>query len=230
MHACINGALLAACGANSNTEASTTSANNAPATDTPAAEPAEPETRSYTDSKGHVVEIPVHAKRVIYTGSDLGDMLSLGVQPIGAALGIIAEQVSYPELLDGITDIGDLLGDAEKIMALEPDLILLDSGGSYYEEGAFDTLSKIAPTITYDRLEMQERLLILEDILGKTAEAEEKLASLEEQATKLKTELGITSDATASVFLQLGKDFYVMGHRMSFTILKMWEPKGILRR
>lgn len=52
-----------------------------------------------------MVEIPVNAKRIIFTGSDLGDLLALDVKPVGADLSIIGDQIAYPELLDGIEDV-----------------------------------------------------------------------------------------------------------------------------
>lgn len=204
------GMLLSSCGAN-NSIAESSAASAQPSAE--ATTDAAPQARTYTDSKGHTVEIPAEAERIIYTGSDVGDMLALGVTPIGAALGIIKEQVAFPELLDGIKDIGDLLGDAEKITALDPDLILLDSGGTYYEEGAFDTLSKIAPTVTYDRLETNERLRMLGDIVGKQQEAEEWIASYEAKVKEAVAKLNVQTGESASVFLLLGKEFYVMGDK-----------------
>ncbi|WP_338552581.1 ABC transporter substrate-binding protein [Paenibacillus sp. KS-LC4] len=206
------GMLLSACGANPSiieSPAASSASSVQPSTEADAAA----QTRTYTDSKGHTVEIPVEAKRIIYTGSDIGDILALGIKPVGAALGIIKDQVAFPELLDGIEDVGDLLGDAEKITALDPDLILLDSGGTYYEEGAFDTLSKIAPTLTYDRLDTNERLRMLGDIVGKEQQAEEWIASYDAKAKEVAAKLNIQTGESASVFLLLGKDFYVMGDK-----------------
>ncbi|ANY68015.1 hypothetical protein BBD42_17180 [Paenibacillus sp. BIHB 4019] len=89
------GMLLSACGANNSiaeSPAASSAASAQPSAE--AATDAAPQTRTYTDSKGHTVEIPAEAKRIIYTGSDVGDMLALGVTPIGAALGIIKESAS----------------------------------------------------------------------------------------------------------------------------------------
>lgn len=174
---------------------------------------AKPQSRSYTDSKGHTATIPAEPKRVIYTGSDLGDLFALGVKPVGAALGIIGNQIAYPELLEGIQDVGDVQGDLEKILSLNPDLILMDSGGSYYEEGGYEALSKIAPTVTYERLSTNERLLALGEILGKKQQAEKWIADFGVKAAEVRKKLGTGSGETATVFLQLGKDMYVMGNK-----------------
>ncbi|BBI35795.1 ABC transporter substrate-binding protein [Cohnella abietis] len=204
-------ALLAACGSNnnSNSKESVQPSNSPTATTNTAAESA---TKSFNDSKGHTVEIPATPKKVVYTGMDLGDLLILGVKPAGAALGIIAPQVAYPDLLDGIEDIGDVSANLEKVLSLEPDLILMDSGGTYYEPKEYDELNKIAPTVAYDRLTTFERVLKMGDILGKTKEAEEWITSFKAKGEELKKQLGVTDGATATVVIRLGKQFYVMGN------------------
>ncbi|WP_173217336.1 ABC transporter substrate-binding protein [Paenibacillus alba] len=188
---------------------------------TPAAKESkiEPAKRTFTDSKGHTVEIPTQAKKVIYTGSDLGDLLALGVKPAGAALGVIAKQVAYPDLLTGIEDIGDVEANLEKVISLEPDLILMDRGGTYYKESDYDDLKKIAPTVTYDRLPTFKRLLVMGDILGKKQEAEKWINDFKGKVTGLKGEIGVKDGETASVFIRLGKEFYVMGNSGFATIL-----------
>ncbi|MBN2982527.1 ABC transporter substrate-binding protein [Cohnella algarum] len=214
--AIVSSVLLASCGSQPNNAANPASTAGAQASASlppqqSASAEAELQTRTYTDSKGHTVEIPVRPQRVVYTGGEPGDILALGVKPVGAALGIIAEQVAYPDMLEGIADVGDLLGDLEKVAALEPDLILLDSGGSYYEEGAFENLSKIAPTVTYDRLSTNERLRVFGDLLDKKRGAEDWIAGYEEKSAKVRERLGASSEATATVYLQLGTDLWLMG-------------------
>lgn len=206
------GALLSACGSKAEPSTTTAEAESGESTTSTQAQSEQSETKSYTDSLGHTVEIPVNAKRIIFTGSDLGDLLALDVKPVGAALGIIGDQIAYPELLDGIEDVGDLQGDLEKITSLSPDLILLDAGGSYYEENQYTLLSKIAPTVTYDRLSTNERVKVFGDILGKEQAAEEWIKTYAEQSEQVRNQLDLPTGVTASVFLQLGKDMYVMGN------------------
>ncbi|WP_168120055.1 ABC transporter substrate-binding protein [Paenibacillus sp. HB172176] len=214
---------LAACGNSNNSESApsetagaTVNPSGQEETPTPSEESA---TRSYTDSKGHTVEIPTNPQRIVYTGSDLGDMLALGVKPVGAALGVIGDQIAYSDLIDGIEDVGDLLGDAEKVLSLNPDLILLDGGGTYYEESAYETLNKIAPTVTYERLATSERLLGLADIIGKRQEAEQWISDFEGEAAETIEKMGLQGGDTATVFLQLGTDLYVMGNKGFGTLL-----------
>ncbi|UKS29325.1 ABC transporter substrate-binding protein [Paenibacillus sp. HWE-109] len=180
---------------------------------------AEPATRKITDSKGHTVVIPTQAKKIVYTGSDLGDLLALGVKPAGATLGVIAKQVAYPDLLVGIEDIGDVSANLEKVLSLEPDLILMDSGGTYYKSTDYDALNKIAPTVTYDRLPTFERLLVIGDIIGKKQVAEKWIQDFKGKVAGMKGKLTVKEGETATVFIRLGKEFYVMGNSGFSTIL-----------
>jgi len=217
--------LLSACGSGNN---SSKSGENTVPDNTNVEQSASEESKikSYTDSKNHTVEIPVNPQGIVYTGSNVGDILALGVKPLGAALGVIADQVAYPELLEGIEDVGDVLADLEKVLSLNPDLILLDAGGTYYEEGTFDALSKIGPTVTYDRLPTKERLRILGEILGKEQEADTWITNYEVKALDIRTALDVQDTGTASVFLSLGKDLYVMGN--SGLSLTIYETLGFV--
>ncbi|QGQ94249.1 hypothetical protein EHS13_04665 [Paenibacillus psychroresistens] len=219
-------ALFTACGTKDKDAVSSTSPENVQPTASPAAtavatpEPTtEPATRSFIDSKDHTIEIPTHAKKIVYTGSDLGDLLALGVKPAGAALGVIASQVAFPDLLTGIEDIGDVKANLEKVLSLEPDLILMDSGGTYYESKDYDALNKIAPTVAYDRLPTFERLLVMGDILGKKQEAEDWINAFKIKVAGIKDQVAVKEGKTASVYIRLGKDFYVMGNSGFATIL-----------
>ncbi|GGI45059.1 ABC transporter substrate-binding protein [Paenibacillus marchantiophytorum] len=203
-------ALVAACGTKVQESAPTV------ATEQPKGEAT---TKMITDSKGHTVVIPTQARKIVYTGSDLGDLLALGIKPAGAALGVIAKQVAYPDLLVGIQDIGDVSANLEKVLSLEPDLILMDSGGTYYKSTDYDALNKIAPTVTYDRLPTFERLLVIGDILGKKQAAEKWIQDFKGKVAGMKGKLTVKEGETATVFIRLGKEFYVMGNSGFSTIL-----------
>ncbi|WP_405153278.1 hypothetical protein [Paenibacillus sp. FSL K6-0108] len=66
------GALLSACG--SKTEPSTAEIESGESTSSTQAQSEQSETKSYTDSLGHTIEIPVNAKRIIFTGSDTANI------------------------------------------------------------------------------------------------------------------------------------------------------------
>ncbi|AIQ52618.1 ABC transporter substrate-binding protein [Paenibacillus sp. FSL R7-0331] len=203
--------LLAACGSNTNT---TTEAAAVPSAAAPAqtAEPAAAagDTRSFTDGKGRQIDIPVHPQRIVYIGSDPGDLLALDVKPIGASLSVIGTQVAYPDLLEGIEDIG-YPPSLEKIVALDPDLILFND----WDESGIESAAAIAPTAVIGEGGTYERLKMIAAVLGKEDIADQKIAEYETKAAAVKDQLKLDlgSGDTATIYLQLGKTLYVMGHQ-----------------
>jgi iron complex transport system substrate-binding protein len=204
------GVLLAACGdqGNGNGGASET---KAPTESASAEQPAaEQGTKSYTDCKGRTVEIPVAPERLVYVGSDPGDLFALGVTPLGASLSVIGTQVVYPDLLEGIEDIS-YPANLEKVTALDPDLILFAD----WDETAIEALEKIAPTVVIGSEGTFGRLDQYADILGKGDEAAAYKAEYEAKAEEMKKKLkdALPNGETATVLLQLGKELYVMGYQ-----------------
>ncbi|WNS41138.1 ABC transporter substrate-binding protein [Paenibacillus sp. MMS20-IR301] len=199
--------LLLACGNNSNGQgsnaAANTAASNAAATTAPAAEAeatAEPAatTRSYTDYKGHTVEIPVNPERIIYSGETYGDLIALGVQAVGYPLSMGEGQV-FEDKLAGVEDVGFPIN-LEKTLELQPDLIIY--AGT--DEADFEALSKIAPTIIFNTFApLDERMTEIGGILNKSAEAEAWLAQYQTKEQEMWTQLktaGMKDGETAAVF------------------------------
>lgn len=183
-----------------NTAASSNEATAAPSPAATAAATAEPEatTRSYTDYKGHTVEIPVNPQRIIYSGETYGDLIALGVQAIGYPLSMGEGQV-FEDKLAGVEDVGFPIN-LEKTLVLQPDLIIY--AGT--EESDFEALSKIAPTVIFDTFApLNERMLEIGGILGKSTEAEAWLAQYKTKEEAMWAQLkasGLEEGETASVF------------------------------
>lgn len=193
---------LAACSKGDVAPAGSEAASAAPANGSAA--------KKYIDSKGREVEVPAQPRRIVYVGSDPGDLIALGVKPLGASLSVIGTQVVYPDLLQGIEDIG-YPANLEKVTALDPDVILF----SDWDEKAIDALARIAPTAVIEGTGTFDRVRKIAEAIGKTAEADDFIASYEAKAEQIKTRLKLAdgSGATATVFLQMGKSLYVMGHQ-----------------
>lgn len=210
-----------AAGASTSDESGSGKSNAANLTENEAAKTS---TRLITDYTKRTVEIPDEPKKIVYIGSAPGDLFVLGVRPVGASLGVISSQIVYPELLDGIEDIGGPEFNLEKIVALEPDLILID--GIVYG-GEMQALGKIAPVVAYDSAApMYERLRFLAAVTGKPAEAEKWITDYEAKAEAMLERLKTNPDDTATVLLQLGKELYVMGnHGLAVTIFDVLEFK-----
>ncbi|WP_337100324.1 ABC transporter substrate-binding protein [Paenibacillus sp. YIM B09110] len=205
------GALLLACGNNANNSDNKAPANGGQASETPATaapEQTEATTRVFTDWSGHEVEIPVNPQRVIYHGEVTGDVLALGVTPVGV---LKNEGTSFDDKIASVEDVG-LPFNLEKGLALQPDLIIFSNDDAkQYEE-----ISKVAPTVTFNSFDpIEVRMPILGDLLGKKAEAEAWLAKNKADSAdmwaKLRAESGLKENETASVFTMYpGNRLFIM--------------------
>ncbi|MEK3826397.1 AraC family transcriptional regulator [Paenibacillus sp. FSL K6-1558] len=127
------------------------------------------ETRVYKHLKGETA-IPVHPQRVV-SFFHLGELIALGVKPVGTTTYVL----DNPHISDktGITDIG-IPPDAEKILSLQPDLIVTTPALAEIVEGGYDALSKIAPTIVIEQNnEPIKDIEMFGDIFGKQEEAKQ---------------------------------------------------------
>ncbi|MFF2019242.1 ABC transporter substrate-binding protein [Paenibacillus sp. NPDC058177] len=203
------GTLLLACSSKNEPQVSNNKGNNTSTSNTTAEASSSPEatsdtatktggTHSYTDYRGHTVEIPDNPQKIVFFGETYGDLLTLGVQAIGAAKVLYENQI-YEDKVQGVEDVG-LPISLEKTLDLQPDLIIY----SVTDEADFEALSKIAPTVIFDTFApLKERMLELGTILGKTKEAESWLAQYKVKEAAMWEQLkasGMKPGETASVF------------------------------
>ncbi|CAM4451761.1 iron complex transport system substrate-binding protein [Paenibacillus endophyticus] len=130
--------LLAACGGTGAEVQPTAQTNNEQKNESANALPAEK--RMFKDALGREVEIPANPGKVVVVTYG-GYLLPLGLKPVGADQGTLDQ---YPEDMAEVESIGEGLGNAEAVSALEPDLIILPD---YHKAEAFASYEKIAPTI-----------------------------------------------------------------------------------
>ncbi|MFF2885957.1 helix-turn-helix domain-containing protein [Paenibacillus sp. NPDC057967] len=141
--------------------------------------------RLYTDSQGHEVSIPDKPQRIVLQGNSIGDLLALGVQPVGIDRRFIEQSVYQDKEQTPAQDIG-FPTNLEAILDLEPDLTML----GYVMDKQYDEMSKIAPTVVFDQtLPLHERLSVIGEVVGKKAEAEQLLADYDEKASRMWDEL-----------------------------------------
>lgn len=208
--------ILASCGQPDNRNNAAPAAATAAAATGPAASPAAPEpaaatTRIYKDYKDREVEIPSDPQTIVYVGSNPGDLLALGVKPAGATLSVIGTQVAYPDLLEGIQDVGYPFS-PEKILSLSPDLIIFDD----WDESGIEALSQIAPTVVVGldgTFPTEERVRQIADLFGRTAEADTWFSDYKAKVATVKEQLNLTQGETATSLLILGSDLYIMGNK-----------------
>ncbi|WNS42684.1 AraC family transcriptional regulator [Paenibacillus sp. MMS20-IR301] len=195
---------LSACQAGSNTGAA-----SQPASTNAAADSAAVEMRTYKHLKGET-EIPVKPQRVVSL-FHLGELMALGVKPVGATNYIL----NNPLLSDvsGIEDVG-ATPDAEKILSLEPDLIVTTAPFAEVVEGGYEALSQIAPTIVVEQYnDPFKDVGMFGDILGKQEEAKQwteaftaKLAEYKEKISPL-----VGADETFSILNVRSEAIYIYG-------------------
>lgn len=202
--------LVTACGANQNNTAGTPTAEPAAAaTEAPSTEP-EAATKIVTTKFGDI-EVPTNPQRIV-ADDYLGPLIALGVKPVGTP-GLQLENQYFSEALAGVEDIGSY-GDSsiEKIVALQPDLIITGNDDAARHE----MLSKVAPTLTIpygDLKNAHEELTYFGELLGLQAEAEAWLSQYDDRiaAAKAKVDQAIPADATFTIFEDMEKVVYTYG-------------------
>ncbi|MCG7383122.1 AraC family transcriptional regulator [Paenibacillus sp. ACRRY] len=144
-----------------------------------------PSERLYTDNQGHEVSIPEKPQRIVLQGNSIGDLLALGVQPVGIDRRFIENSAYEDKEITPAEDIG-FPTSFEKILSLEPDLTML----GYVLDKQYDEISKISPTVVFDQnLPLNERLTVIGEIVGKQDEAKQLLTDYNLKAEKMWSEL-----------------------------------------
>ena len=148
--------------------------------------------REITHAMG-VTDVPDNAQRVvILTNEGTEAILALGINPVGAVQSWDGDPwyAHLGDLLKGTTPLGtELAVDLEVLATLEPDLII---GTKVRQEKIYEQLSAIAPTVMSETIggEWQENMKFYADVLGRSAEAEAKLAAFDARTRAIHDALG----------------------------------------
>ncbi|WP_168735478.1 ABC transporter substrate-binding protein [Cohnella fermenti] len=168
--------------------------------------------RTVVDARGKNVVLPARMERIVFIGNSIDDLFVLGIAPVGANLQNMTKGV-YDERMESIVDVGHP-GDAERILALNPDLIIASI--NVMDAQGMESLEAIAPTVAYEHgKSLYDRLRFFGEVLDKREEVETWIAGYEAKVEQAWSELASTVPAgsTASVFIYEGKTFYIMGNR-----------------
>ncbi|MDN6332857.1 MAG: ABC transporter substrate-binding protein, partial [Micrococcaceae bacterium] len=154
------------------------------------------------DSALGEAKIPEKPERVITLGQGSTETsIALGTIPVGMEeYAWAADDTGYlPWIHDAVEDDGgelpELVGageklDMEKIVDLEPDVILAPWSGLTQEQ--FDTLDAIAPTVAYPdqawSIDWDEQMDIVGQALGEEAEAQDLVSDLKQQLSDVAEE------------------------------------------
>ncbi|WP_217593481.1 ABC transporter substrate-binding protein [Cohnella sp. GbtcB17] len=172
--------------ASASASASPTASSSAPASSDAGAT-----TKKVTDGMGREIEVPVKAQRVVAL-NNFGDLLALGVKPVGTINYYLDKYKDEPEAVAGIESVGDQEADNEKVLGATPDLIIVSN---YFKPEVVDALQKIAPTYAttfgktpYEQLDDLAALLNVED--QKQAFLDSFKADAADAKEKLKGKIG----------------------------------------
>lgn len=205
--------VLAACG---NSEESTDK------TDKGAEKDASAETITYESETGPI-EVPANPQRVVVLSSYVGDLLKLGVNMVG----VDSWSAMNSNFEEGIKDAAIVVStDIEKILELEPDLII----GLNNIENA-DKLAKIAPTVlfTYGKYDYLQQHIEIGKVVNKEAEATKWVEDFKTRAadlgTKIKEKIG--EEATVTVVENYEKQFYLFGDNWGRGTEILYQEMGL---
>lgn len=176
--------------------------------DSKASSQADATTRTFSTVKGDI-QIPANPKRIVTQGL-LSYFLLFDVKPVGAP----SWELEYKHLAgktEGIEDIGATNDvSIEKILSLQPDLIVVASDNQY------DQLSQIAPTVVipYDQIgDAHKDTRLFGKLLGQEDKAEQWLAGFDKKVADSKSKLDKTvkPDETFTIVSAFNKKFYIYG-------------------
>ena len=178
--------------------------------------------RTVIDSLGRRILVPQDTTRIVTDGKHtLGELLVLGISPIGAAISIMKENVIYHNKLRNIQSIG-YWADPDKIAQLQPEFILL----SYYPKD-LQELNALAPTVVLDKkFRLFERLRYIAKLFERTKAAEKWITTYEDKVRLVRRQLAdaYVAGETATVYLKLGEKLYIMG--MNGLASSLYESLG----
>ncbi|MNI13358.1 Iron(3+)-hydroxamate-binding protein FhuD precursor [compost metagenome] len=177
--------------------------------------------------------IPANPHRIVdLTGSFTGNLLALGVKPVGVQI----DSLKNPYLkgmVDGIEAIGDTFP-PEKVLSLQPDLIIVVAEPSL--EATYKELDKIAPVVRleYGKYSYKELMLEYGKLAGKEQAAENWLKEWEKKINNYKPQITkVVGDRTVSILQPYAKgiyafgDFYARGGEILYGEFGLKAPKII---
>lgn len=168
--------------------------------------------KTVIDSLGRKVHVPNDATRIVTDGKfTLGELLVLGISPIGAAISTMKDNVIYHNKLRNIHNIG-YWADPDKIAQLQPELLLLSY---FHPEQDLQKLDAIAPTVILNsKFRLFERLRYIAKLFERSKAAEKWITKYENKVRLVRRQLAhaYVAGETATVYLKLGAKLYIMGH------------------
>ncbi|QDQ02610.1 iron-hydroxamate ABC transporter substrate-binding protein [Lysinibacillus fusiformis] len=180
------------------------------------------ETITYESETGPI-EVPANPKRVVVLSSFVGDLLQLDVNVVG----VDSWAAKNPNFQDAIKNAEVVENtDIEKILELEPDLIIGLSG----IENA-DKLAEIAPTVlfTYGKVDYLQQFIEIGKLVNKEKKATAWVEDFKVRATELgaKIKEKIGEDVTVTVAENFNKQLYLYGDNWGRGTEILYQAMGL---
>ena len=175
------------------------------------------------ESETGPVEVPADPQRVVVLSSYAGDLIKLDV-PIVGVDSWSAANPSFDEALKDAEVVSN--EDIEKIIELEPDLII----GLNNIQNA-EKLEKIAPTVlfTYGKNDYLQQHIEIAKVVNKEKEATEWVEDFKKRAedlgTRIKEKIG--EDATVTVAENFEKQLYLFGDNWGRGTEILYQAMGL---
>ncbi|MCU9615015.1 iron-hydroxamate ABC transporter substrate-binding protein [Caldibacillus lycopersici] len=175
------------------------------------------------ESETGPVEVPANPKRVVVLSSYAGDLIKLGVNIVG----VDSWSAANPNFAAALKDAQVVTNeDLEKIIELEPDLII----GLNNISNA-DKLQEIAPTVlfTYGKNDYLQQHIEIGKVVNKEKEANAWVEDFKTRAAdlgaKIKEKIG--EDATVTVIENYEKQFYLFGDNWGRGTEILYQAMGL---
>lgn len=204
---------LSACSGGASLNAQPVSSQNTSSAEaqTKSAEQAVAQTKTVSTIFGDVV-IPAKANRIV-TNNLLSSILAVGVTPVGALKPYIDNPFISQDVA-GVESIGEeWTVSLEKVVALSPDLIIIDTN----DKSEYEKYAKIAPTVAVPFGTFKndhEEVRYYGKLLGREAEAEAWLAEYDRRAEAAKKKVeGLFPAGETFALMRWESDFRILGNR-----------------
>nr|WP_154957860.1 ABC transporter substrate-binding protein [Paenibacillus xylanexedens] len=225
--------LLAACssGTKEETTAGISGTQSEEATSTTKVEPNNSETKVVKEQFGEVT-IPAHPQNLVVFDSIYAEyLIEMGATPQIVLYTPEVEAEYRPAYFKehGVQtiEVEQYQYNYEQLLALSPDMIL--TAGEGMEQGVYDELSKIAPTVALDaNSEMERAMPKLAAIFDKTEESAKVLAEFEEKAAQAKDKIATAlGDKTVLVLRVEHNRYRFMGPKGGSSSVFFYETLGL---
>jgi iron complex transport system substrate-binding protein len=148
--------------------------------------------------------VPANPQRIVaLSGFAVDAVFSLGFKPVGVVTNV---STLWKDEMQGVELLGlDEQFSLEKILALQPDLIL---SSQWNTEAVYDKLAAIAPTVVDGAIlgEWKTSFMLHAEALGKTEEAEQLMREYQQQIKDLQKKMGDKVQQTSLSLIRIYPD------------------------